>query len=194
MLFIRRQYDAQERELHVRDDLVVEGPHREQRVVIPVNGINRAVDPGGHLRADDEPRHPGGLRHRRPRGGGGAARTLGAPDPGRAAGHRRVAVPGGHPARSSPTSTSSTRPGRRTRIRSPSSSCPSTWPATGGSDCSTTRPPSASRPPSSARPHRHRRRAVPTEALTTGASPARGRRVAIDRSPMIGGRRPLKRP
>jgi amino acid transporter len=43
MLFIRREYDAQERELHVRDDLVAEGPHREQRVVVPVNGINRAV-------------------------------------------------------------------------------------------------------------------------------------------------------
>jgi amino acid transporter len=43
MLFIRREYDAQEKELHVREDLIVEGPHREQRVVIPVNGINRAV-------------------------------------------------------------------------------------------------------------------------------------------------------
>jgi amino acid transporter len=43
MLFIRREYDAQERELHVRDEIIVEGPHREQRVVIPVNGINRAV-------------------------------------------------------------------------------------------------------------------------------------------------------
>ena len=43
MLFIRREYDDQERELHVREDIVVEGPHREQRVVIPVNGINRAV-------------------------------------------------------------------------------------------------------------------------------------------------------
>ena len=43
MLFIRREYDGQERELHVREDLVVEGPHREQRVVVPVNGINRAV-------------------------------------------------------------------------------------------------------------------------------------------------------
>ena len=43
MLFIRREYDGQEKELHVRDDLVIEGPHREQRVVIPVNGINRAV-------------------------------------------------------------------------------------------------------------------------------------------------------
>src|SRR5580765_3304870 len=43
MSFIRRQYDAQERELHVRDDMIIEGPHREQRVVVPVNGINRAV-------------------------------------------------------------------------------------------------------------------------------------------------------
>jgi amino acid transporter len=43
MLFIRREYDAQERELRVRDDLILEGPHREQRVVIPVNGLNRSV-------------------------------------------------------------------------------------------------------------------------------------------------------
>jgi amino acid transporter len=43
MLFIRREYDAQERELHVRDDLVVDPPHRQQRVVVPINGINRAV-------------------------------------------------------------------------------------------------------------------------------------------------------
>jgi amino acid transporter len=43
MLFIRRQYDAQSRDLEVRDDLVFPGPHREQRVIIPVNGINRAV-------------------------------------------------------------------------------------------------------------------------------------------------------
>jgi hypothetical protein len=43
MLFIRREYDDQEKELHVRDDLIVEGPHRDQRVVVPVNGINRAV-------------------------------------------------------------------------------------------------------------------------------------------------------
>ena len=43
MLFIRRQYDAQAAELDVRDDLVFDRPHREQRVVIPVNGINRSV-------------------------------------------------------------------------------------------------------------------------------------------------------
>jgi amino acid transporter len=43
MLFIRRQYTAQAAELEVRDDLVFDRPHREQRVVIPVNGINRSV-------------------------------------------------------------------------------------------------------------------------------------------------------
>jgi amino acid transporter len=43
MRFIQRQYDGQAAELAVRDDLVIAGPQREQRVVIPVNGINRAV-------------------------------------------------------------------------------------------------------------------------------------------------------
>jgi amino acid transporter len=43
MLFIRRQYDGQAEELQVRSDVVIPGPHREQRVVIPINGINRAV-------------------------------------------------------------------------------------------------------------------------------------------------------
>ncbi|HYO44665.1 MAG TPA: APC family permease [Candidatus Limnocylindrales bacterium] len=43
MLFIRHQYTVQARELAVRDDLVFERPHRDQRVVIPVNGINRSV-------------------------------------------------------------------------------------------------------------------------------------------------------
>ena len=43
MLFIRRQYDGQARELEVRDDQVFERAHRDQRVVIPVNGINRSV-------------------------------------------------------------------------------------------------------------------------------------------------------
>ncbi len=43
MSFIGRQYDAQEEELRVREDGILPGPHREQRVIIPVNGINRAV-------------------------------------------------------------------------------------------------------------------------------------------------------
>jgi amino acid transporter len=43
MSFIRRQYDSQEEELRVPEDTVIAGPHREQRVVVPVNGINRAV-------------------------------------------------------------------------------------------------------------------------------------------------------
>lgn len=43
MSFVRRQYDHQEAELRVREDGLLPGPHREQRVIIPVNGINRAV-------------------------------------------------------------------------------------------------------------------------------------------------------
>ena len=43
MSFIGRQYDGQEEELRVREDGVLPGPHREQRVIVPVNGINRAV-------------------------------------------------------------------------------------------------------------------------------------------------------
>jgi amino acid transporter len=43
MAFIHRQYELQEAELRVKEQGVLPGPHREQRVVIPVNGINRAV-------------------------------------------------------------------------------------------------------------------------------------------------------
>jgi amino acid transporter len=43
MRLIRREYDDQAAELQVAEDVVVTGPHREQRVVVPVNGINRAV-------------------------------------------------------------------------------------------------------------------------------------------------------
>jgi amino acid transporter len=43
MSFVHRQYAQQERELEVRDEGVLPGPHREQRVVVPVNGINRTV-------------------------------------------------------------------------------------------------------------------------------------------------------
>jgi len=43
MLAIRHQYEGQARELHVREDVVFGGAQREQRAVVPVNGINRAV-------------------------------------------------------------------------------------------------------------------------------------------------------
>jgi hypothetical protein len=43
MLFVHREYEAQAAELNVRDDLVFARPEREERVIIPVNGINRAV-------------------------------------------------------------------------------------------------------------------------------------------------------
>ncbi len=43
MIFIHRQYDRSRRELAVRPDLVVRPPHREERVVVPIPGLNRAV-------------------------------------------------------------------------------------------------------------------------------------------------------
>ena len=43
MLFIRRQYTSSARELAVSSSLVFTGPLREERVIIPVNAINRAV-------------------------------------------------------------------------------------------------------------------------------------------------------
>lgn len=43
MLFINRQYRASKRELAVRPDAIIRGPHREERVIVPVPGINRAV-------------------------------------------------------------------------------------------------------------------------------------------------------
>jgi amino acid transporter len=43
MLFIRHQYEASNRELAVRPDIVVPTPHREERVIVPVPGITRAV-------------------------------------------------------------------------------------------------------------------------------------------------------
>ena len=52
--------------------------------------------PGRELRADPGHRRAGRLRHRGHRGGRGPPRALGAPDAGRAAGHRRIAVPGDH--------------------------------------------------------------------------------------------------
>jgi amino acid transporter len=43
MLFIHRQYRASAEHLAVREDAVIPPPRREERVVIPVPGINRAV-------------------------------------------------------------------------------------------------------------------------------------------------------
>jgi len=43
MLFIHRQYTASSLQLAVRPDAVIPRPHREERVVIPVPGITRAV-------------------------------------------------------------------------------------------------------------------------------------------------------
>jgi amino acid transporter len=43
MLFINRHYRASAAKLAVRPDVLIPRPHREERVVIPVPGINRAV-------------------------------------------------------------------------------------------------------------------------------------------------------
>jgi amino acid transporter len=43
MWFIHRQYRASAKHLDVRPDIVIPPPHREERVIVPVPGINRAV-------------------------------------------------------------------------------------------------------------------------------------------------------
>jgi amino acid transporter len=43
MLFINRQYAHSSRELDVRPDIVIGPPHRQERVVVPVPGLTRAV-------------------------------------------------------------------------------------------------------------------------------------------------------
>jgi amino acid transporter len=43
MLFIRRQYDASRRELAIRPGATLPTPRREERVVVPIPGLNRAV-------------------------------------------------------------------------------------------------------------------------------------------------------
>jgi hypothetical protein len=43
MLFIQRQYRASAAHLAVRPDAVIPPPRREERVIVPVPGINRAV-------------------------------------------------------------------------------------------------------------------------------------------------------
>jgi len=43
MLFVQRQYVASARQIAVRADAVVSEPHRDERVVVPVPGLNRAV-------------------------------------------------------------------------------------------------------------------------------------------------------
>jgi hypothetical protein len=43
MLFIRQQYTRSARELEVDPKLVVAPPHREERVVVPISGLDRAA-------------------------------------------------------------------------------------------------------------------------------------------------------
>ncbi|HYN70084.1 MAG TPA: APC family permease [Candidatus Eisenbacteria bacterium] len=75
MVFIHRQYEASSRELEVRPDIRIPGPHREERVVVPVPGITRAVvqainvgrsiDPHVHaVLITDEPEEAAEIRKR----------------------------------------------------------------------------------------------------------------------------------
>ena len=43
MLFIHRQYAASSRQLAIREDFVAAAPVREERAIVPVPGLNRAV-------------------------------------------------------------------------------------------------------------------------------------------------------
>jgi hypothetical protein len=43
MLFIRRQYRSSAEQLAVQPGVELPGPHRDERVIVPVPGINRAV-------------------------------------------------------------------------------------------------------------------------------------------------------
>lgn len=43
MMFINRQYRASAASLQIRPDAVIPGPRRQQRVIVPVPQINRAV-------------------------------------------------------------------------------------------------------------------------------------------------------
>ncbi len=43
MTFIHRQYERSSKELAVRPDLIVRPPHREERVVVPIPGLDRAA-------------------------------------------------------------------------------------------------------------------------------------------------------
>jgi amino acid transporter len=43
MLFIERQYTRSTTQLEVRPDAIIPGPHREERVIVPVAGLDRSV-------------------------------------------------------------------------------------------------------------------------------------------------------
>ena len=176
-------------------DLVVPPPMREERVVVPIPGLNRAAIQAINVAPVDRRRRPRRLHLRRPgRGGRASARRL------RAAGARASRWSsssrrtGRWPGRCSPTSTCSTRPGRRTSpSRSPSWSSPSTSPGAGGSGCSTTSRPSgcarccwAGRTRSSSTCRTGARRPTPPEraaAVRVGRLPAAGDPPRLARDP-----------
>ena len=77
MLFIHRQYNASAANLAVRDDILIPPPRREERVVVPVAGINRAVIRAHQCRTLDRLRRSRRSCLGRSRRGGPDSRTLG---------------------------------------------------------------------------------------------------------------------
>ena len=122
MLFINRQYASSTLELAVKPDLVVGEPHREERVVVPIAGVNRAVVHAINVGRSIDVGRPCRVHLGRSGGGGCGPQAVRAPDPGHPPGRGRVPLPSARSGRSWPTSMSSTQPGRRARtIRSRSS-------------------------------------------------------------------------
>ena len=196
MLFIRREYDAQATEL--------DGPRRPRVRQAAPRAAGRDPGqrhqplgrPGRDVRplAGDRPVDaPGDVRHHRPRGGRGAARSAGSGSC-RACRWSSSSRPTGRwSGRSSPTSTSSTAPGRRTgRPRRRSSCCPSTSPGTGGTGVLYNQTAKRLKAALVGREHTviadvpYRRSDHPTR-LTR-----RPPHEVVPAQPMIGGRRPIK--
>ena len=100
MLFISRQYARSKRELAVRPDLIIDAPHREERVVVPIPGLNRSVVQAINVARSISDDVRAVYISDDPHGGRRGPRPLRAPDPGRPAGRRRVPVP--RPGRAAP--------------------------------------------------------------------------------------------
>jgi hypothetical protein len=91
-LFIHRQYRASAAHLAIDSTVIVPQPHREERVVIPVPGLNRAVVQAVNVgrSMSDDVRAVFITRIRRGRAGARAMAAPGATGPDR---RRRIAVP-----------------------------------------------------------------------------------------------------
>ena len=114
MLFINRQYRASAEHLAVRPDAVIPAPRRDERVIVPVPGINRAVVQAINVAAPSRPTFAQCSSRTSPKrpprsasAGSASCRTCRW-----SSSSRRI---GRWSGRCSPTSTSSTRHGQRAR-------------------------------------------------------------------------------